>query len=290
MQTFPIDPVKERVCSICGEAHPLTAEFWPKSKESKDGFRQPCKRCKSIRDKEYRERTAERQKERSRAYYEAHKEQHAAYAKAYRESHQEETIERRRKYYAENKEQILAKQHAYRLEHLDREKENHRRYYQEHRKEVLEKCKTYQDAHKAEVVERVNRWRDENREYFNSRLREKKKNDPRYRLMCKARAAVAWSFGRKGYRKNNTAYELTGLCSSDLTDHLLETFRNNYGREWDGVEAVHIDHIIPLATAESIDDVKRLCHYTNLQLLTAEDNLRKRDSLDYEITTPQERM
>ena len=42
----------------------------------------------------------------------------------------------------------------------------------------------------------------------------------------------------------------------------------NYG-EW------HIDHIIPLATAQSIEDVKRLCHYTNLQPLWAQDNLRK---------------
>ena len=42
----------------------------------------------------------------------------------------------------------------------------------------------------------------------------------------------------------------------------------NYG-EW------HLDHIIPLATAKTTEDVIKLCHYTNFQPLWAEDNLKK---------------
>ena len=44
---------------------------------------------------------------------------------------------------------------------------------------------------------------------------------------------------------------------------------------YDNKEKVHIDHIIPLATAKTEEDVIKLCHYTNLQLLKAKDNLKK---------------
>lgn len=43
----------------------------------------------------------------------------------------------------------------------------------------------------------------------------------------------------------------------------------------------HIDHKIPLATAKSKEDIIKLCHYTNLQLLTAEDNMKKHDKIDW---------
>lgn len=64
---------------------------------------------------------------------------------------------------------------------------------------------------------------------------------------------------------------------------MLETYKKNYGVEWDEKEDVHIDHIIPLTTAESEEDIIRLCHYTNLQLLKAKDNLEKRDKMDWSL-------
>ena len=38
-----------------------------------------------------------------------------------------------------------------------------------------------------------------------------------------------------------------------------------------------IDHIKPIATAKTEQDVIDLCHYTNLQMLKPEDNLAKSD-------------
>ena len=53
--------------------------------------------------------------------------------------------------------------------------------------------------------------------------------------------------------------------------------------EYNGTQKVHIDHIIPLATAQTEYDVYKLCHYTNLQLLNAEDNLKKRDNINFTL-------
>jgi 5-methylcytosine-specific restriction endonuclease McrA len=46
-------------------------------------------------------------------------------------------------------------------------------------------------------------------------------------------------------------------------------------------QPVHIDHIIPLSSAKTEDKVKKLCHYSNLQLLKPKDNLEKQVNSDY---------
>jgi hypothetical protein len=47
----------------------------------------------------------------------------------------------------------------------------------------------------------------------------------------------------------------------------------------------HIDHIIPCASFDLRCPVQQLAcfHYNNLQPLWAEDNIRKRDKINYEV-------
>ena len=89
------------------------------------------------------------------------------------------------------------------------------------------------------------------------------------------------SFVRKKYKKYEKTEKIIGCSLDFLCNYLRETYYKNYGVEYDGTQNVHIDHIVPLSTAKTEKDVYRLCHYTNLQLLNAKDNLRKSDKLDF---------
>lgn len=145
-------------------------------------------------------------------------------------------------------------------------KEIDKKYHDEHRIYYREYNKKYYQEHKKEI---------------NSKRQIRKQNDKIFYLTINVRKSILNSFGRKNYKKTNKTEKITGLKNEQITEYLLKTFKNNYGYEWDGKEKIHIDHIIPLATANSEEDVIKLCHYTNLQLLKAEDNWKKGDRLEF---------
>lgn len=68
---------------------------------------------------------------------------------------------------------------------------------------------------------------------------------------------------------------IVGIELNDLKNHIEKQFTE--GMNWDnyGVYGWHIDHIIPLCTAKDENELLKLFHYTNLQPLWAEDNLKK---------------
>lgn len=150
-------------------------------------------------------------------------------------------------------------------------KEYKRKWYQSHKAEISarqrERRRNNNESNKA--------WQASHREQINQHIRERKQKDSVFKLKCQARTAIYQSFKRTGHVKQNRCESITGLKIDDLVSYLCDTYEKTYGKKWDGVEPIHIDHIIPLATAQSEEDVKRLCHYTNLQLLTAQDNLMK---------------
>ena len=107
--------------------------------------------------------------------------------------------------------------------------------------------------------------------------------DELYRFKTKIRNFINNSLKRKKFKKNNHTKDIVGISAEELQKYLYKTFCDNYGYEYDGKEKVHIDHIIPLKTANTEEEVIKLCHYTNLQLLKARDNLIKNDKTDFEL-------
>jgi len=78
-------------------------------------------------------------------------------------------------------------------------------------------------------------------------------------------------------KKSNKTFELIGCTPQSLKEHLEKQFVE--GMTWNNRNEWHIDHIIPLSSAKSKEEIYKLCHYTNLQPLWAEDNLKKSNKI-----------
>ncbi len=112
--------------------------------------------------------------------------------------------------------------------------------------------------------------------YFNTYVKVRSSTDPIFKLKKGIRCLISQSFKRTcegTYKKEERSVELLGCTLEFFMKHIQDKFtegmtQENYG-EW------HLDHIIPLATAKTREDVVKLNHYTNFQPLWAKDNLAK---------------
>ena len=169
-------------------------------------------------------------------------------------------------------------------------KECEKKYHKQYQKENKEKIKKYNkkaNDNKEYHKEYNKKYYKYNKEKINKRCvkykNKKKKEDVLFKLKEQIRLSIWMSFKRKGLIKNKHTEEILGCQLDYFHNYLLQTFKYNYGYEWNGIEKVHIDHIIPLATANTEKEIIKLCHYTNLQLLKAEDNLKKASKLSWEL-------
>lgn len=104
-------------------------------------------------------------------------------------------------------------------------------------------------------------------------------NDDMYRMRENLRSRARSAFSASRWTKNSSNEVLLGADYSTVFDHIESLFTE--GMSWDKVgKRIHIDHIIPLSSAECESELKKLFHYKNLQPLWAIDNLRKNNKID----------
>lgn len=178
---------------------------------------------------------------------------------------------RSKKIYEENKENILIKQKKWREENPDRNKEIKKKYRDNN------KCKLSEYNKKYMIY-----WREENkehiREYTINRWNDKMENDLIFRCRHIIRGIIGKSIIRNGYTKKSRTQEILGCSFEDFKNYIESQFEPwmnwenrglyngelNYG--WD------LDHIIPLASAKTEEEIIRLNHYTNFQPLCSKVN------------------
>ena len=101
----------------------------------------------------------------------------------------------------------------------------------------------------------------------------RRKTDPKFTMIKRLRKRLRESLVKNHEVRDRKLKEILGCSKEDLIRHIESKFVE--GMSWDNMRLWHIDHIIPLASAKTIEDIYKLNHYTNLQPLWAEDNLRK---------------
>jgi len=200
--------------------------------------------------------------------------------KIWRENNKEhinkKSKEKCKKYRENNKEKIQVYMKEYYLENKDKLKEyKNKDYYLKNKERLNEKNSEY-------YKNNIDNIRKQRREYFKN----KRENDYIFKFRLNIRKMINRSFKRLGYSKSSKTNEILGCSFEELITYLESKFENwmtwenkglyngelDYG--WD------IDHIIPLSSAKTEQEVLKLNHYTNLQPLCSKVNRDiKRDTI-----------
>ena len=116
--------------------------------------------------------------------------------------------------------------------------------------------------------------------------------NPIIRLKSNIHSLIYNKINKNGYTKKSKTYQILGCSFNDFKLHIenqFETWMNwdNYGNQ-NGIskdinQSWDLDHIIPISSATTEDDVIRLNHYTNFQPLCSYTNRNiKRDNINYQ--------
>ena len=171
-------------------------------------------------------------------------------------------------YINNNKEKVILSYKKYREKNKERILKNKKEHYYNN----IESIKIYRK-----------KYNKENREYYNKWEKNKTKNDILFRLSKNMRSRVRTFLRKNKISKTNKTMDLVGYSPSFLKEHIEKQFHPNM--TWDNYGEWHIDHIIPLNSANSEEELYKLCHYTNLQPLWAKDNLSKGCKILSELKT-----
>lgn len=197
-------------------------------------------------------------------YYEENKERLKEYQRSYKKQNPELVKKRRKDYYENNKET-----------YSDKMKE----YYEDNKDSITQYKKDWYNKNKDKIYEYQKQYRNDNKDFIKQRHLNRTKEDPLYALKISIRKNIIKSFRRNGFDKNNKTEIIIGCSFDELKNYLESKFeswmtwenRGKYKRcefniGWD------IDHVIPLSTANTIEDMINLNHYTNLQPLCSHVN------------------
>ena len=110
-------------------------------------------------------------------------------------------------------------------------------------------------------------------------VKNKRKNNPLFALSGRIRARLNESLRKNGYTKRSKTHEIIGCSWEFLKGYIERQFPK--GMTWENRSEWHIDHIMPLASAKTEQDVVELNHYTNLRPLWAHENLAKSAKVEY---------
>lgn len=222
------------ICKNCNIDKDLT-EFH-KSKKSKKGYNSSCKICVRIKNLKS--------------------------VKKYRENNADKVSESNKKYRDNNRGIINKRQVEWNLKNKDRVSESKKIFFQENKEKINKTRKLYYQNNKEKINKKA-------REYYSI----KRKNNMLFKLKENIRNSINMSFKNSSFKKETNTSNILGCTFEDFKKYLESKFEPWMSWENHGLyngELSHgwdIDHIIPLSTAETKEDIVKLNHYTNLQPL-----------------------
>jgi len=159
--------------------------------------------------------------------------------------------------------------------------EKDKKWVENNRETYNKGFKKWTDDNKVHYQQYQQQWRDNNRDKVNEHAKKaqlKQRQDPKVKLHQAVRARINERVKQQGTNKSKPTLEIVGLDSWDkLREHIESQFTD--GMNWDNYGNKpgnwSIDHIIPISSAKTEEEIYKLNHYKNLRPMWHIDNIKK---------------
>jgi hypothetical protein len=235
--------MEKKICSKC-KLEKVVCEFY-NSKTQLDGKRCECKVCSNKS------------------------------SILYNQKNKEKVSRIKQKYVDNNKEKVKKSK----KEWFDKNPEYKKEHYNKNIDHILKKNRNYYENNREKIIDYNKKYIKTNKETINKKNKKRYDTDILYKLKLSMRGRLNSFLKTKQIKKHNKTFIIIGCIPEYLKEHIENQFTDGMCWENYGLYGWHIDHIIPLSSANTEDEIYKLCHYTNLQPLWAEDNLKKSNKI-----------
>ena len=262
----------KKICSKC-KIEKDVCEFGVR-KNGRSGYLSLCVLCDKMYKKEYYEKNVNKIKENRKKRYR----DNICEVKKYNEKNKERIKIKSKEYYKNNSEKIKEQNKKNYYTNREKNKERRKEYYKNNYENIIRKKKEYYKNNLEKIKNEIKEYKKKNTEFFKEYYNNKRNTDPLFKLSCNIRARLRVFLKSKNMKKHNKTFDIVGCTPEFLKEHIENQFTEGMSWELFG-GSIHIDHIIPLSSAKTEEEIYKLCHYSNLQPLWAEDNLKKSNKI-----------
>jgi len=235
--------------------------------------------------------TDEEIKEKRRAYaakyYAKNKEKIKAASAKWHAENPEKAKAHQAKYYAKTRDLQIAKTQEWRKKNPEKAKERAANYQAENKDKCRGIRKKWKERNPDKLKAQRARYYAKNKERFQRndairlakqiRKKQRKAEDPIFAMAERLRNRLHIAFKNGGFKKQSCTEKMLGCTFKQFTQHIERQFTD--GMSWDNRGEWHLDHIVPLSCATTIEGLEKLSHYKNIRPLWAAENLSKSNNL-----------
>ena len=153
-------------------------------------------------------------------------------------------------------------------------------HYKKVQSQIIKYAKTHRDklnkASRKWAInnpEKIKEWNFKNKAHRAKYVKNKRRTDNIFKLIIDIRSRINKSMKRCGFKKDSSTASILGIDYCNFKTYIENKFTD--GMNWSNSGKWHYDHIIPISSAKTKEDVIKLNHYTNFQPLWALDNIKK---------------
>lgn len=173
--------------------------------------------------------------------------------------------------------------------HLMKDKTHKKEYDAKRNKDKCEEIRKkrieYYNKNKEKIANYSKDWNRNNierrRQISSNHKANKRLQSSVYVLSERMRARIRYAIINTGSTKKTSTEKILGCSFEELKRHIEKQFYD--GMSWEKISNIHIDHIVPVSSGKTEEDVLMLCHFTNLRPLWAKDNMSKGNKMYFLI-------